>query len=178
MREATAHFVQVRRERPGDEAAIAQVNDAAFGQPDESRIVDAVRRAGHPAISLVAVDGAKIVGHILFTPVAFESPGAVLRMMALGPMAALPEIQRQGIGSKLVETGLRECERVGCQAVVVIGHPEYYPRFGFRPAREHGLRSEYAVPDEAFMVVELAAGALLGRSGLVRYVPEFGSAGR
>ena len=90
-------------------------------------------------------------------------------------MAVLPAWQRKGVGSKLVESGLRECSDLGCQAVVVIGHPEFYPRFGFRPARRFGLRSEFEVPDEVFMATELIPGALAGRGGLVRYVREFGS---
>ena len=168
-------FIEVRHERLGDEAAIARVNDAAFGQPDESRIVDAVRQAGHMAISLVAVNEDRVVGHILFTPVDMTSSAPVLTMFGLGPMAVLPEWQRRGIGSKLVEAGLRECSDVGCQVVVVIGHPEFYPRFGFRPAGAFGLRSEFAVRDEAFMVAELMPGALAGRGGLVRYLAEFGT---
>lgn len=151
------------------------MNEAAFGQPDEARIVDAVRQADRAAISLVAVERGKIVGHILFTPVVLESPGITPRMLGLGPMAVLPELQRRGIGSRLVEAGLHECAHAGCQAVIVIGHPEFYPRFGFRPARGYGLRCEYDVPDEVFMVAELVPGALSGRTGVVRYVPEFGT---
>lgn len=165
--------IRVRPEQPGDEAAIAELNDAAFGQPDESQIVDAVRRAGHSTISLVALEGPKVVGHILFTPVAIESHGPAINALGLGPMAVLPEAQRRGIGSSLVEAGLRECSRAGCDAVVVVGHPGFYPRFGFRPAVSYGLRCEYAVPDEAFMALELTTGALSGRTGLVRYGSEF-----
>jgi len=152
------------------------VNEEAFGKPDEARLVDAIRRADHPMISLVAVDGEAIVGHILFTPVTLDSSGPPINVMGLAPMAVLPPWQHRGIGSMLVETGLRECEQSSCQIVVVIGHPEFYPRFGFRPAREYGLRSEFDVPDEAFMVAELMPGALANRSGLVRYLPEFGDA--
>lgn len=168
--------VHVRRERPGDEAAIARVNDEAFGGPDESRLVGAVRQAGHAAISLVAEVGGRIVGHILFTAVTVGSLESGLATLGLGPMAVLPERQRQGIGSALVEAGLRECARLGCAAVVVIGHPEFYPRFGFRRASTYGLQSEYDVPDEAFMALELVAGALAGQRGLVRFPPEFGGA--
>ena len=166
--------VELRRERPGDERDIARVCDEAFGQPDESRIVDAIRQCGRVALSLVAVDDSGIVGHVLFTPVTIEGDGPPIAALGLGPMAVLPEHQRQGIGSTLVEAGLQECARMGCQVVVVIGHPEFYPRFGFRPGRQSGLRSEFSVPDEAFMVAELDAGALAGRRGLVRYIEQFG----
>lgn len=166
--------IDIRREQRGDEDAIAHLSDEAFGQRDESRVIDAVRRAGHAAISLVAVADARIVGHILFTPVAIDSPGPAIVALGLGPMAVLPDMQRRGIGSRLVDAGLRECARIGCQVVVVVGHPEFYPRFGFRPAGSYGLRSEYVVPDEVFMAIELTARALAGRSGLVRYLPEFG----
>ena len=168
--------VGVRHERPGDEAEIARVNDAAFGQPDESRLVEAVRRTGQATISLVAFDERGIIGHILFTPVRLESPGSRIAMLGLGPMAVLPGWQRQGVGSMLVEAGLRECTAAGCQAVVVVGHPDYYPRFGFRRSREFGLRCEYAVPEEVFMAIELVPGALAGRGGPVRYLPAFGGA--
>jgi putative acetyltransferase len=166
-------MMNIRSERPDDEAGIRYVNDAAFGQTDESRIVDAVRRAGNAAISLVAVDGARVVAHILFTPVAIEPSGSPVSMLGLGPMAVLPEMQRRGIGSKLVRAGLDECAGMGCQVVVVVGHPGFYPRFGFRPAGAYGLRCEYPVPDDVFMVAELSEGVLAGRGGLVRYLPEF-----
>ena len=166
----------VRPEQSGDEHAITRVHDAAFGQTDESRIVDAIRRAGHSNISFVALDGSGIVGHIFFSPVAIEASQPVSSVMGLGPMAVLPEMQRRGIGSWLVREGLQECARSGCRAVVVVGHPQYYPRFGFRTASSFGLRCEYPVPDEVFMAIELEAGALAGGGGLVRYLPEFGGA--
>jgi putative acetyltransferase len=166
--------IHVRPEQPGDQLAIANLNDAAFGQVDESRLIDAIRQAQHSTLSLVAVEGERIVGHILFTPITVDSPGRSISALGLGPMAVLPELQRHGIGSKLVEAGLRECRRNGCQAVVVVGHPEFYPRFGFRPGASYGLRCQFAVPDEVFMVAELTTGALIGRSGLVSYLPEFG----
>ena len=165
--------VQVRHERPGDEDAIARVHDRAFGQLTESRIVAAVRRAGRAVISLVAVDPSGIVGHILFTPLAVDSPGPPISALALGPMAVLPEVQRRGVGSRLVAAGLETCALTGCQAVAVIGHPSYYPRFGFRPGASYGLRSEFAVPEDVFMIAELTADALTGREGIVRYTPEF-----
>ena len=93
--------------------------------------------------------------------------------MGLAPMAVLPEYQNQGVGSLLVRNGLSECQRAGFDIVVVLGHPRYYPRFGFIPASQKGLSCEYQVPDEAFMVIELRPGALNGMSGLVKYQPEF-----
>ena len=168
-----AGHIEVRHERPGDAAAIRLVNDEAFGQAVESRIIDAVRRAGHVAVSLVAIDGDRIVGHILFTPVSIEGREPTVNAVGLGPMAVLPNLQRRGIGSKLVETGLRECARLGFDAVVVIGHPAFYPRFGFRRGSAYNLQSEFEVPDDVFMVAALTPGALTGPKGLVRYVPEF-----
>ena len=164
--------IRIRREQPGDAAAIDGLMTAAFGQPDEAQIVDAIRKAGRPAISLVAVDGADVVGHILFTPVQFEPPRSGIELMGLAPMAVTPDRQRRGIGSALVRDGLRQCARAGNGAVVVVGHPEFYPRFGFRPGSSFGVRCEYPVADDVFMVVELVPGALEGFSGLVRYVPE------
>jgi putative acetyltransferase len=170
---AKAPEIDIRPEEPGDEAGIARVDDDAFGQPDESRLVDALRRAGHRTISLVAVDDAVIVGHILFSPVSIEPNGWDVHALGLGPMAVLPDRQRQGIGSRLVIAGLQECRRHGCAAVVVVGHPEFYRRFGFQPGHVYGLRCEYDVPADVFMVAELTPGALAGREGLVRYLPEF-----
>jgi putative acetyltransferase len=165
--------MQVRPERPADRDAVARVTDAAFGQPDESHIIEAVRRAGCPAVSLVAVDGTEVVGHILFTPVDLDPPAAGVVVMGLGPMAVAPARQRQGVGSALVREGLRACAGSGCSAVVVLGHPRFYPRFGFQPASGFGLKSEYSVPDDVFMAIELVPGSLEGSGGLVRYRPEF-----
>lgn len=163
----------IRQERQGDADAIRAVNDAAFGQPDESRIVDAIRAAAHEAVSLVAVEEDAIVGHILFTPMSMETTG--VRAAGLAPMAVRPDLQRRGIGSRLVRAGLAECSRGGIDLVFVIGHAAFYPRFGFRRAGALGFRCQFeGVADEAFMVAELTPGALSRAGGLVRYVPEFG----
>jgi putative acetyltransferase len=160
----------IRAETAEDIPAVRRVNELAFGQPDEADLVDALRATAQPHISLVAVSDGRVVGHIFFSPVTLEAQDSIL---GLAPMAVLPEYQRQGIGSRLVREGLKECQRIGCDVVVVLGHPEYYPRFGFVPASRKGLRCEYPVPDEVFMVAELKPNALTGR-GLVKYRPEFG----
>ena len=151
-----------------------RVNELAFEQPNEADLVDALRANARPFISLVAVVDEQVVGHIFFSPVSIESENGVFTAMGLAPMAVLPEYQNQGIGSQLVREGLKECQRLGHRIVVVLGHANYYPRFGFTPASLKGLRSEYDVPDEVFMVTELVPGALEERRGLVKYHPEFG----
>ena len=160
------------REAPADRGPIREVNQRAFGQPDEANLVDALRQQAEPFISLVAVEQGSVVGHISFSPITIAgtpTPDAV----GLAPMAVVPECQNRGIGSQLVKAGLRECRRHGLRIVVVLGHANYYPRFGFVPGSRKALACEYPVPDDAFMVLELEPDALRGRSGLVRYHPAF-----
>jgi putative acetyltransferase len=164
--------VVIRREAPSDVDDVREVNVQAFGGPVEARIVDALR-ASPGAISLVAVAGDRVVGHIFFTPVSLDADRPLVRVAGLGPMAVRPAFQRAGVGSALVRRGIEECRRHGYAAVVVLGHRRFYPRFGFRPAGAWGLVCEYPVPPEAFMAIELDPGSLDGRSGRVRYSPEF-----
>ena len=164
----------VRTESTKDDESVRRVNELAFEQPNEADLVDALRANARPFVSLVAVVDEQVVGHIFFSPVSIESENGVFTAMGLAPMAVLPEYQNQGIGSQLVREGLKECQRLGHDIVVVLGHANYYPRFGFTPASLKGLRSEYDVPDEVFMVTELVPGVLEGRRGLVKYHPEFG----
>jgi putative acetyltransferase len=165
--------MRIRLETGADRAAIRAVNEAAFESPVEADIVDALRAKGVELVSLVADRGGVVVGHILFSPVALAGHGE-LRLMGLGPMAVLPRHQREGIGSALVGEGLIRCRQLGVHAVVVVGHPQYYPRFGFAPASRYGLRCRYEVPDDVFMITELVRGALLGASGLILYDEAFG----
>jgi putative acetyltransferase len=158
----------IREERQGDAERVREVNLAAFETSTEADLVDALRRQARPLVSLVAEDDANVIGHILFSPVTLASdPG--LMLMGLAPMAVVPSRQRQGVGSTLVREGLERCQQLNVAAVVVLGHSEYYPRFGFLPAFRLSLRSEYDGPDEAFMVRELRDGALRGLSGTIRY---------
>ena len=165
-------MLDIREERPGDTPHIRHVNQRAFGQDQEANIVDAVRANGGALISLVATTNGRVVGHILYSP---ASLGTEARGAALGPMAVLPEYQRQGIGSRLIEAGNGRLRAAGCPFVVVVGHADYYPRFGFRPASAHGLTCEWPVPEDVFMVLVLDHACMNGVSGLVRYRPEFSS---
>lgn len=165
--------VEIRRERSDDQTQVRHLNEFAFGRPNEANLVDALRSAGAAILSMVAVREGKVVGHILFSPVTVASSGNEFPAVGLGPMAVLPALQRSGIGSMLVRTGLSELRRADHEVVVVLGHLEYYPRFGFVRASTHGVRWEQAVPDEAFMILELRPGVLAGRGGVVRYRPEF-----
>lgn len=172
-------MVTIRPETPADHAAVHELNRRAFAQAAEADLVDALRRNASPHLSLVAEAQDRIIGHIFFSPVDIfpvqaVSQAAPISVMGLAPMAVHPERQQQGIGSKLVREGLQACRRMGVQAVVVLGHPAYYPRFGFQPATAFGLRSEYDVPMEAFMAMELKPGALADIQGTVKYDAAFG----
>uniref|UniRef100_A0A832M320 N-acetyltransferase n=1 Tax=Oscillatoriales cyanobacterium SpSt-402 TaxID=2282168 RepID=A0A832M320_9CYAN len=165
--------MQIRAEKPEDRDAVYRVNVAAFGREGEADLVDRLR--GIPStFSFVAVESEQIVGHIFFSPVAISGTWADdLFILGLAPVAVLPDYQHQGIGSSLIRYGLDACARFGCKAIVVLGYPEYYSRFGFTPAKEKGLGCEYPVPDEVFMVLELEQGALEGCAGTVKYRSEF-----
>jgi putative acetyltransferase len=175
--------MQVRAEYSQDIAAIHDVNVAAFGRDNEANLVDRLRGITS-TFSFVAVESdsrserlrQRLVGHIFFSPV--EIAGECLQdllILGLAPVAVLPNYQRQGIGSLLIRYGLKECARLGFHAVVVLGSPTYYSRFGFVSAKDKGLGCEYAVPDEAFMALELVDSALAGCVGVVKYRSEFGT---
>ena len=163
----------IRPETPADHAAIREVNRLAFGGDDEARLVDALRDGGYVRVSLVAEEGGRVVGHILFSDLPIVTAGGTVEALALAPMAVIPSHQRRGIGSMLVREGLRACREAGHRIVVVLGHPEFYPRFGFSAKLAERLRSPFSGP--AFMAVELVPGALEGVEGEVRYPPPFGA---
>jgi putative acetyltransferase len=164
----------IRAERRNDKAAIYEVNVSAFETPAEAELVDALREQAEPFISLVAEDADEIIGHIVFSPVSLPADPK-LKVMGLAPMAVTPEHQHKGVGSTLVRAGLERCKEMGFSAVVVLGHPEYYPRFGFLPATRFGLHCEYKVPNQAFMAMELEPGALDDKPGMVKYHAAFGN---
>ena len=162
--------VSIRPEKPSDEQGIYDVVAQAFETPAEAELVRELRPLVTPWISLVACRGKEIVGHILFTPVKVGLTGMA---MALGPMAVAPEYQSRGVGSKLVRAGLAACRKRGHGVVFVLGHTDFYPRFGFRSAAPLGFRYGNAELDRYFMVNELSSRALSRLSGSVRYHPGF-----
>jgi putative acetyltransferase len=164
--------IDIREERANDIPAIREVNRRAFGSDHEGRIVDALRTNHAVSLSLVASLNGAVVGHILYSPAAVGT----VEGAALGPMAVIPEHQRQGIGSQLVATGNERLQIVGCPFVIVIGHPGFYPRFGFTPAYRLGITSEWNVPGDAFMVLVMDSQRTGALHGLAKYRPEFSTA--
>jgi len=166
-------MITIREEQPRDIKTIRNLNKRAFGQTQEADLVDKLRQNCEDLLSLVALMQNQVVGHILFTPIMVESEDNIVKGMALAPMAVLPEYQRQGIGSELIRTGIEKLKMRQCPFIIVLGHAEYYPRFGFEPASRYGVRSEWEVPDEAFMILVIGAFEMQGGVALARYRPEF-----
>lgn len=171
----------IRPEESMDHAAVDALYEVAFESRVEADLVALLRRDCSEHFALVALSRDLVVGHILFTPMLIsestESEVSLADGLGLGPMAVRPEFQNQGIGSRLAQAGLEMCERRGANFVAVLGHPEYYPRFGFERASLHGLRCEWdGVPDEAFLVKIFRPAALPAEGGVARYHEEFGRA--
>jgi putative acetyltransferase len=165
-------MTEIREEFPADVPSIRDVNTRAFGRDQEANIVDALRSNGAVLLSLVAVEEEGVVGHVMYSRATIgEVSGA-----ALGPMAVLPERQRQGIGGELVKTGTERLRKAGCPFLIVVGHPAFYPRFGFQPASAHGISCEWRVPDEAFMIIVLDETLMRSVSGRALYRQEFSTA--
>ncbi len=165
--------IAIRPATPADWPAIVHINDSAFEGPGESALIEALERSNRPVISLLALADGVPAGHVFFSPVSIQSAGARILVAALAPMAVSPPFQRRGIGSQLVEAGLRACADHAYQVVVVVGHPQFYRRFGFTPAASLGLSSVYSDAGDAFMALELTTGVLSGRAGVVEYSAEF-----
>jgi putative acetyltransferase len=164
-------LVTVRYETVSDREAVFRVEAAAFGEETEARLVDQLRDNGHSILSLIAEDGEEVVGHLMFSPMTIQGPEVSWDAVCLAPLAVVPSRQRTGVGGQLMRAGIAELRERGLRAVILLGHPEYYPRFGFRPAREFGLH--FQDDRDAFMALELYPGALDGISGDVKFSPEF-----
>ena len=162
----------IRAERSSDHATVFEINSSAFPGDDEANLVESLRQQAEPLVSLVAEKENVVVGHLMLSPATLDS-AAEIKLMGLAPMAVVPGLQNQGIGSALVKAGLQCCRELKIAAIVVLGHPEFYPRFGFQPAVNFKIASEYDVPAEVFLVLELQTGALQKRPGTISYHPAF-----
>jgi putative acetyltransferase len=162
----------VRPERPADRDAVRRVHATAFATPEEADLVDALRAGADPLVSLVAEDAGEVVGHVMFSPVTLPDHPE-LRLMGLAPLAVVPPRQRTGVGAALTRAGLERCRDVGAGAVVVLGHPAYYPRFGFARADAVGIGCPFDAPAEAWMLLELEPGYLRGAGGTTRWHAAF-----
>ena len=168
--------IKVHPETEADIAGIHAVEEAAFGRTNEADLVDQCRTNNKVFLSLVAVTESRIAGHILFTPVELDPPHPGWKGLGIGPLAVLPEVQRTGVGSRLMTIGLDICRQHGIDFVVLLGDPAYYCHFGFIPGREFGLTSNYGDGDE-FQARELTTGVLRAAKATVKYVAEFEKAG-
>jgi putative acetyltransferase len=165
-------LTSVRLETAGDEESIREVVTAAFGQPDEADLVDRLRYEGAVLLSAVAEGEGRVTGHILFSRMHIETADNLVAAAALAPVAVLPEFQRQSIGSRLIRYGLDVLRERGEEIIIVLGHPDYYPQFGFSVEKAATLTSPF--PKDAYMALELRQGALEGIEGTVRYPSAFG----
>jgi predicted N-acetyltransferase YhbS len=175
--------VAIRKERPGDEESIHDVTVRAFadsemGHHGEAQLVERLRASCAEMVSLVAEIDGRLVGHSLFTPVVIESNERHCRGMGLGPISVLPEYQGRGVGSRLIESGLDQLRAAGVPFVVVMGHLDYYPRFGFVPASKYGVTTTFgAEADRLFMIQMLSHTSPEPAPGTAKYRPEFSDVG-
>jgi len=165
--------ITIRHEKAEDRKQVNSVIEYAFKRDAEANLADRLRQNCISFLSMVADDNGTIVGHIMFTPVLIKN-GQEAQGMGLAPMAVIPARQRQGIGTLLVESGLQILKEKGCPFVIVLGHPGYYPRFGFQPASGFNIRSQWEdVPDEAFMILVLDSSPMRNVSGFATFREEF-----
>jgi len=164
----------IRQEKPEDIDDIHALNELAFGQPQEANIIDKLRINCDNLLSLVAIENEKVVEHVLFSPVEIEGQHEIIRGMGLAPMAVLPEMQHKGIGTQLVKSEIENLRKMQCPFIIILGHPEYYPRFGFERASLYGIKCQWeGIPDDAFMILWLDKSKMNRVSGLAKYRDEF-----
>ena len=165
----------IRKETKNDYDQISLVNDLAFSQKQEGELIVNLRKRTEflSGLSLVAESDNKIIGHILFFPVYIKSENNRIQTLSLAPMSILPGYQNKGLGGSLVNSGLRIAIELGFTSVVVLGHPKYYPKFGFKKASKWKIKAPFDVPDEALMAIELKSGVLNFGGGIIEYPDEY-----
>jgi putative acetyltransferase len=165
----------IRPETPQDIAAIQRVNNLAFGRTNEGELVVALKalQSFDPRLSLVAEREAEILGYVLFFPITIQAETDSVPALSLGPIAVHPNHQNKGIGGKLIRSGQAQALACGFTRVVLIGHPKYYPRFGYRKASSWGLTNPWNILGDAFMAIELVEGSFQDKGGLVSYPEVF-----
>ncbi len=169
--------IQIREEKNSDFDSIKYVNDQAFNQPHEGNVIEKVRNTDSKILSLVAEMDNKIVGHIFFSSVEIEGHSEIKNGMGLAPMAVLPEYQKQGIGKKLINEGIKVLKEKKVPFVIVLGHEHYYPKFGFEIASKYGIKCQWdGVPDEVFMVMILDKDKMRSVRGVAKYKEEWNEA--
>lgn len=167
--------ITIRPETRSDYPVISQINDLAFGRENEGELIERLRKKPDflKDLSLLALFDGQPVGHILFYPITITGKEKQSKVLALAPMSVMPEFQGLGIGSSLIEKGLLKAKGLGYKAVIVLGHKEYYPRFGFQPASKWEIKAPFETPDENFMALNLEEGYLETAPGIVEYPREF-----
>ena len=166
----------IRQETKNDFRAVYSLTKSAFGQVNESELIEALRKSHTfvPELSLVAIIDSQIVGHILFTKIIISDPaGFENSSLSLAPLSVDPRFQRQGIGGQLIRFGLNKAKELGYKSVIVLGHEHYYPKFGFSPSSKWDIKAPYDVPENAFMGIELVENGLMNARGTVQYPKEF-----
>jgi len=170
--------ILIRAEKPEDISSIYEVNKLAFERDSEAKLVDVLRAREDfiPELSLIATINDKIVGHILLSKISIVNEDQKKHeSLALAPVSVIPECQKQGIGKMLITNALDKAKDLGYESVIVLGHKDYYPKFGFGLASHWGIKAPFDVPEDHFMAIELKKRSLDGKKGTVEYPPEFSS---
>ncbi len=173
--------INIRKEHPSDFSFVSELIRKAFASLEisnhnEDKLVENLRKSAGftDELSLIAEVDGRIAGHILFSPVRIENGLQSFKSLVLAPVSVLPEFQKQGIGGALITEGHKKAAECGFSSVILLGHPQYYPRFGYKPASTWGIKTHYNLPsDDVFMAVELTEHALKNVSGMVIFPPEF-----
>lgn len=168
--------VKIRKETQSDYSDVYNLNKVAFKQDVESKLIELLRKSSAfiPELSIVAIINNNIVGHILFTNIIVKGEdGNEYNSLALAPMSVIPKYQAKGIGGQLIKHGLNTAKKLGFKSVIVLGHKDYYPKFGFEAASQWNIKAPFDVPDDVFMAIELVENGLRGISGVVKYPKEF-----